>query len=73
VSFIDCSGLRALCRARNRVLARSGRLRLVTDSARLLGMLRSVDLGEAFEVLSRPPKHAAPGRRPRRLAERAAG
>jgi len=64
VSFIDCSGLRALCRARNRVLARSGRLRLVTDSARLLDMLRTVDLREAFDVLSRPPEDAAAAPRP---------
>ncbi|MGW3095304.1 STAS domain-containing protein [Streptomyces sp. NPDC001102] len=31
VAFIDCSGLGMLCRVRNRVLAREGRLRLVTD------------------------------------------
>ncbi|WP_306921670.1 STAS domain-containing protein [Streptomyces luteogriseus] len=35
VSFIDCSGLGVLCRVRNRVRARHGRLRLVTGSASL--------------------------------------
>ncbi|AZP15518.1 anti-sigma factor antagonist [Streptomyces aquilus] len=64
VSFVDCSGLRALCRARNRVLARGGRFRLVTESARLLGILRCVDLGDAFEVLSRPPEGVVPTPRP---------
>lgn len=33
VSFIDCAGLGVLCRVRNRVRARHGRLRLVTGSA----------------------------------------
>ncbi|MFF5497332.1 STAS domain-containing protein [Streptomyces aquilus] len=64
VSFVDCSGLRALCRARNRVLARGGRFRLVTESARLLGILRCVDLGDAFEVLPRLPEEVAPAPRP---------
>ncbi|MGP4047670.1 STAS domain-containing protein [Streptomyces sp. 2A115] len=32
--FIDCTGPGVLCRARNRVVARHGRLRLVTDSVR---------------------------------------
>lgn len=56
VSFIDCSGLRTLCRARNRVRARGGRLRLVTESPRLLRVLRHTDLGGVFEVLPRPPE-----------------
>jgi len=64
VSFVDCSGLRALCRARNRVLARGGRFRLVTESPRLLGILRCVDLGDAFEVLSRLPEGVVSASRP---------
>jgi len=55
VTFIDCAGLGVLCRAGNRVRARAGRLRLVSDSARFRRMLRLVGLGGAFEVASRLP------------------
>ncbi|MEV6945189.1 STAS domain-containing protein [Streptomyces sp. NPDC051172] len=51
VTFIDCSGLRLLCRARNRVLARQGRLRLVTDNGRHLRVLRLALLADVFEIL----------------------
>ncbi|MDN3029277.1 STAS domain-containing protein [Streptomyces sp. S.PB5] len=50
VSFIDCSGLGLLCRARNRVLARRGRLRLVSDSAAFRRILRYALLSGVFEV-----------------------
>lgn len=50
VTFIDCAGLGVLCRTRNRVLARDGRLRLVTGSRRFLWILRAVGLGGVFEV-----------------------
>ncbi|MET8561851.1 STAS domain-containing protein [Streptomyces flaveolus] len=53
--FIDCAGLGVLCRARNRVLARGGRLRLVTDSARFLRMLRVTGLWGVFEVRPTAP------------------
>lgn len=53
--FIDCAGLGVLCRARNRVLARGGRLRLVTDSVRFLRMLRVTGLGGVFDVRPRLP------------------
>ncbi|MHC3472709.1 STAS domain-containing protein [Streptomyces sp. 7R007] len=53
VSFIDCSGLGVLCRARNRVLARRGRLRLVTADPRFLRLLRPVGLAGVFEVRAR--------------------
>ncbi|MBL3666138.1 STAS domain-containing protein [Streptomyces sp. M2CJ-2] len=55
VSFIDCSGLGVLCRARNRVLARGGRLRLITDRPSFLRVLHHVRLTGVFELLSRPP------------------
>ncbi|KUL77978.1 anti-anti-sigma factor [Streptomyces sp. NRRL WC-3605] len=55
VTFIDCAGLGVLCRVRNRVRAREGRLRLVSESARFRRMLRLADLGGAFEVASRLP------------------
>ncbi|WP_051790314.1 STAS domain-containing protein [Streptomyces sp. NRRL S-1022] len=57
--FIDCAGLGVLCRARNRVLARRGRLRLVTDSARFLRMLRATGLWGVFEVQPRLPEAPA--------------
>lgn len=53
MSFIDCAGLRVLCRARNRVEARQGRLRLVTDSAGFRRMLRHTNLTDAFELHAR--------------------
>ncbi|MFI1760690.1 STAS domain-containing protein [Streptomyces sp. NPDC020800] len=55
VGFIDCTGLGILCRARNRSLARQGRLRLVTDSADLLRLLRATGLADVFEVQPRLP------------------
>jgi len=50
VSFIDCAGLSVLCRTRNRVRARHGRLRLVTGSSRFLRVLRAAGLGGVFEI-----------------------
>jgi anti-sigma B factor antagonist len=51
VAFLDCAGLSLLCRLRNRVLARGGRLRLVIRDERLLRLLRLVRLDDAFEVV----------------------
>ncbi|MFF4255196.1 STAS domain-containing protein [Streptomyces sp. NPDC001663] len=50
MTFIDCSGLRVLCRARNRVLAHEGRLRLVNPDGHFLVMLRTTHLGGVFEI-----------------------
>ncbi|MET8765679.1 STAS domain-containing protein [Streptomyces sp. NPDC004658] len=53
VSFIDCAGLGVLCRARNRVTERHGRLRLVTESNRskqILRILRGAGLDGVFEM-----------------------
>lgn len=50
VSFIDCAGLSVLCRTRNRIQARHGRLRLVSGSSRLLRVLRATGLGGVFEI-----------------------
>ncbi|MFD6327706.1 STAS domain-containing protein [Streptomyces sp. NPDC058442] len=55
VPFIDCSGLGVLCRARNRVLARGGRLRLVTDRPSFLRVLHHTRLTGVFELHSRLP------------------
>ncbi|MCH0562271.1 MULTISPECIES: STAS domain-containing protein [unclassified Streptomyces] len=56
VSFIDCSGLGVLCRARNRALARQGRLRLVADSAHFLRIVRHVGLDGVFDIMPRLPE-----------------
>ncbi|MFJ5560709.1 STAS domain-containing protein [Streptomyces sp. NPDC093250] len=50
VAFIDCAGLGVLRRARNRALARHGRLRLVTDSRSFRRVLRCVGLTGVFEL-----------------------
>lgn len=55
LSFIDCAGMGLLCRARNRVIARHGQLRLVTDSGRFLRILRGAGLEGVFEVYDRLP------------------
>ncbi|MDI5911609.1 MULTISPECIES: STAS domain-containing protein [Streptomyces] len=49
-SFIDCTGLGRLCRARNRALARHGRFRLVSTSPHFLRILRCVHLAGVIEV-----------------------
>lgn len=59
VSFIDCAGLGVLCRVRNRVRARHGRLRLVTGSASLRRVLRHTGMAGVFEVLPGMPAGVA--------------
>ncbi|MCX5367519.1 STAS domain-containing protein [Streptomyces sp. NBC_00124] len=61
VSFIDCAGLGVLCRTRNRVGARHGRLRLVTESGGFLRVLRAAGLGGVFEVHPRLPSSGPNG------------
>ncbi|WP_328494688.1 STAS domain-containing protein [Streptomyces sp. NBC_00414] len=58
VSFIDCAGLSLLCRARNRVLARRGRLCLVTEDTRVLRVLRGAGLSGVFTTYPRLPGQA---------------
>ncbi|GKQ37480.1 anti-sigma factor antagonist [Streptomyces sp. A012304] len=50
MAFIDCTGLGVLCRARNRAVARHGRLRLVTDNRSFRRILRIVGLAGVFEL-----------------------
>ncbi|MEV6025767.1 STAS domain-containing protein [Streptomyces sp. NPDC052036] len=57
VSFLDCAGLGLLCRVRNRVLARGGRLRLVVDGTRVPRVLRSARLTGVFDVHSDVPEN----------------
>ncbi|MFE6282100.1 STAS domain-containing protein [Streptomyces sp. NPDC057877] len=56
MSFIDCTGIGALCRARNRVLTRRGRLRLVSTDPRFLRVLGALRLDDVFEVRARLPR-----------------
>lgn len=60
VSFIDCAGLRPLCRAREQVMKRHGRLRIITNSDRLLRILRAAGLTDVFEICDRLPDGLAP-------------
>ncbi|WP_055555011.1 STAS domain-containing protein [Streptomyces sp. NBRC 110028] len=62
LSFIDCAGLALMCRARNRVMARHGRLRLVTDDGRFLRILRGAGLDGVFEIYDRLPEALAAAR-----------
>ncbi|MBL1086889.1 STAS domain-containing protein [Streptomyces actinomycinicus] len=55
VHFIDCAGLGVLCRARNRALARKGRIRLIAEDANFRRTLRATGLGGVFEVHARVP------------------
>ncbi|MFI7387232.1 STAS domain-containing protein [Streptomyces sp. NPDC049813] len=50
VTFVDCAGLGALCRARTRAVAACGRLRLVTDDESVLRVLRMTGLDWAFDI-----------------------
>ncbi|MEV6291405.1 STAS domain-containing protein [Streptomyces sp. NPDC051896] len=59
VSFVDCAGLGMLCRARNRVVERHGRLRLVTDSNQFLRILRGAGLDGVFEMYDHLPEALA--------------
>ncbi|MFS8204739.1 STAS domain-containing protein [Streptomyces sp. CWNU-52B] len=59
VSFIDCAGLNLLCRARSRVLARRGRLCLVTEDTRFLRVLGGAGLSGVFTLCrAARPAHA---------------
>jgi len=61
LSFIDCAGLGVLCRARSRVVARGGRLRLVTGKAGFLRILRLARLSDVFEIHTRLSSALATG------------
>ncbi|MDJ0340322.1 anti-sigma factor antagonist [Streptomyces sp. H10-C2] len=49
LEFLDCYGLSLLCRARRRVMASGGRLRLVCDRPATLKLLRLTGLNEVFQ------------------------
>ncbi|MDX3388135.1 STAS domain-containing protein [Streptomyces niveiscabiei] len=54
VTFVDCCGLGLLCRARNRVRASGGRLRLAAPGEALTRLLRHAGLVGAFETCPEP-------------------
>ncbi|MCX4769670.1 STAS domain-containing protein [Streptomyces sp. NBC_01260] len=54
VSFLDCSGLTLLCRARRRVLDRDGQFWLVCDCPRILRLLRAGRLHDLFRPVATP-------------------
>lgn len=56
VEFIDCSGLRVLCRGETRAREHGGRLRLVSDAPHILRLLRGAGLMKRL-----PPLPALPG------------
>ncbi|KUN88662.1 anti-anti-sigma factor [Streptomyces bungoensis] len=62
VSFIDCAGLGLLCRARDRIGRRHGRLRVVTTGDRVPRVLRGAGLGSAFELYGSPAEAVAADR-----------
>ncbi|WP_406443398.1 STAS domain-containing protein [Streptomyces sp. NBC_00631] len=68
VSFIDCSGLGMLCRVRNRIRSRHGRLHLVPPDHAFLRLLRRTGLNGIFEL-----SHPLPGPGPRQRCPRRAG
>ncbi|MER5796610.1 STAS domain-containing protein [Streptomyces sp. NPDC001980] len=68
VSFIDCSGLGLLCRARNRIRYRTGRLRLVAPDDDFRRLLRRTGLDEVFELYPGLPEALAGGDAPGAVA-----
>jgi anti-anti-sigma factor len=50
VEFLDCSGLRVLCRARRRVKERGGHLTLVCPHPFILKMLQITGLNQVFAL-----------------------
>ncbi|MFJ6080229.1 anti-sigma factor antagonist [Streptomyces sp. NPDC092369] len=56
VEFFDCSGLRVLCRAEARAREREGRLRIVSDAARLHRLLAGAGLLRRFPPLPGLPE-----------------
>jgi anti-sigma B factor antagonist len=56
LDFLDCSGLRVLCRAEARARERGGRLRLVCEGPRVPRLLRAAGLMGRFPPLPGIPR-----------------
>ncbi|WP_041993892.1 STAS domain-containing protein [Streptomyces sp. AcH 505] len=59
VTFMDCSGLSVLCRARKRLLRGGGGIRLVVNDSAVLRLLRLTGLAEVFDTVADLP-HEVP-------------
>lgn len=60
VTFLDCSGLGLLCRARRRAREREGRLSLLCTDPAVLRLLRVTRLLRAFDLLEPPCRPECP-------------
>ncbi|MER5791317.1 STAS domain-containing protein [Streptomyces sp. NPDC001980] len=63
LEFLDCSGLRVLCRAEARARERGGRLRLVCEGPRIPRLLRASGLLGRFPPLPGIPRDGNAGER----------
>ncbi|WP_406431674.1 STAS domain-containing protein [Streptomyces sp. NBC_00631] len=63
LDFLDCSGLRVLCRAEARARERGGRLRLVCEGPRFPRLLRATGLLGRFPPLPGVPRDGNAGER----------
>ena len=63
LDFLDCSGLRVLCRAEARARERGGRLRLVCEGPRIPRLLRAAGLLRRFPPLPGIPRDGKAGER----------
>ncbi|MFD4601454.1 STAS domain-containing protein [Streptomyces sp. NPDC058464] len=63
LDFLDCSGLRVLCRAEARARERGGRLRLVCEGPRIPRLLRASGLMGRFPPLPGLPRDGNAGER----------
>ncbi|MER5525502.1 STAS domain-containing protein [Streptomyces sp. NPDC002677] len=63
LDFLDCSGLRVLCRAEARARERGGRLRLVCEGPRVPRLLRASGLLGRFPPLPGFPRDGSAGER----------
>ncbi|MEU9346171.1 STAS domain-containing protein [Streptomyces sp. NPDC048278] len=63
LGFLDCSGLRVLCRAEARARERGGRLRLVCEGPRIPRLLRASGLLGRFPPLPGIPRDGNAGER----------
>lgn len=61
VTFMDCSGLDLLCRLRDQVTARGGRLALMNPRPIVLRLLKLAALREPFELIEKVDDDVLPG------------
>ncbi|MFE0376916.1 STAS domain-containing protein [Streptomyces inhibens] len=64
VDFLDCGGIAVLCRARRRIREHGGRLALVVTNPHFRWILRTVGLGDSFDILDGAPQTTERQREP---------